>query len=174
MTYPIETRARAALRLTADQHKTATDGPLPMSKRRADFMGMHPRVVAIAELAPWRDTDDGEDPRPGYIDALLRIAGVKAQAFERECAAVDAGERKELAAAHVFMAGLRGRPTRRDGRGLTMDAAGGVRLGRMRFTSCSGETDPCLALVVAAEACAGMPMPLGDLCDDAGDWGETG
>jgi hypothetical protein len=96
MTYPLETQARAALRLTAGMYEVATTGPRPLTSRRASFLQVHPLVVAIADRAVYHRSDDGKDPRPGFIAALLRIAQIKPEAFARECASVDAGERKVL------------------------------------------------------------------------------
>jgi hypothetical protein len=108
MTCPLETQARAALRLTAALHELATTGPRPLTNRRASFLQVHPGVQAIADRAVFTMPDDGKDPRPGFIAALLRIAQIKPEAFARECAAVDAGERKVLGEAFDFMETLRG------------------------------------------------------------------
>jgi hypothetical protein len=108
MTYPMETQARAALRLTAAMHELASTGPRPLTTRRASFLQVYPSVQAIADRAVYKVPDDGRDPRPGFIAALLRIAQIKPEAFARECGAVDAGERKVLGEAFDFMETLRG------------------------------------------------------------------
>jgi hypothetical protein len=108
MTYPMETQARAALRLTAAMHELASTGPRPLTTRRAAFLGVHPSVVAIADRAVFDVPDDGKDPRPGFIAALLRVAQIKPEQFARECAVVDAGERKVLGEAFALIETLRG------------------------------------------------------------------
>jgi hypothetical protein len=112
---PIETRARAALRLTADLHAKAIAGPSANpdhEARRVAFLQVYPAVVATAERRPFACDYDPDkrarvDPRQGLIEALLRIAGIKAEAFESECEAVDAGERAAIDAVTVFVESLR-------------------------------------------------------------------
>jgi hypothetical protein len=109
MTYPLETQARAALRLTAAMLVRAQSGPsITDEPRRQSFLQVYPSVQAIADRAVYKVPDDGRDPRPGFIAALLRIAQIKPEAFARECGAVDAGERKVLGEAFDFMETLRG------------------------------------------------------------------
>jgi hypothetical protein len=109
MTYPLETQARAALRLTATTLVRAQAGPsITDEPRRQSFLQVHPLVVTIADRAVFDVPDDGKDPRPGFIAALLRIAQIKPEQFARECAVVDAGERKVLGEAFDFMETLRG------------------------------------------------------------------
>jgi hypothetical protein len=152
MTYPMETQARAALRLTAGMHELATTGPRPLTSRRAAFLQVHPNVQAIADRAVYHRSEDGKDPRHGFIAALLRIAQIKPDAFERECSAVDAGERKVLGEAFDFMAGLSGAVTL-----PRVEVCGPVvprnerGVGPMRFVACTGETDPAFDLLADLE-----------------------
>lgn len=119
--YPIETRARAALRLTAawlEKAQTGPNGDPEKEKRRRSFLEVRRAVQAISDRCvfdpdvdgknrsgSWSN-ENGEDRRPGYIEALLRIVDIKDEVFATECAAVDAGERKAWAEAEEFMAGL--------------------------------------------------------------------
>jgi hypothetical protein len=146
MTYPLETQARAALRLTAALHELATTGPRPLTSRRASFLGVYPSVVAIADRAVFKVPEDGKDPRPGFIAALLRVAQIKAEVFERECAAVDAGERKVLGEAFAYMETLRGPAPRPVFRAVTVVDPFRHELERgLRMASCSDrkQADEC-------------------------------
>jgi hypothetical protein len=147
MTYPLETQARAALRLTAGMLVKAQAGPSATDEpRRQSFLGVHPLVVAIADRAVFRTPEDGKDPRPEFIDALLRIAMVKPDAFERECAAVDAGERKVLGEAFDFMETLRGPAPRPVFRAVTVADSFRHEMERgLRLASCTDrkQVDEC-------------------------------
>jgi hypothetical protein len=165
MTYPLETQARAALRLTAAMHVRAQAGPsLTDEPRRQSFLQVHPLVVAIADRAVFDVPDDGKDPRPEFIAALLRIAQIKTEQFARECAAFDASERKVLGEAFDFMATLTGSAELQPSTRRTVDRHSIGRVtGRMRMLSCTGETDPELDRVASLEAAeragAGVPLP---------------
>ncbi len=154
--YPIETQARAALRLTAGWVTKAQAGPRDgateeQEARRKSFLQVHPAVSAIAERAAFSRDDNGADRRPGLIAALLRIAMISAEAFAVECAAVDAAERGVLAMLGEAIAKLSLPPPPRLARTVSDQPGESLIQARMRFTSCDGTTDPCLAATVRAE-----------------------
>jgi hypothetical protein len=176
MTYPIETRARAALQVTAANYATATgpqDGATEeQSARRKSFLQVRPAVVLTAERAVYRVPDDGKDDRQEKIDALLRIAGVKAAAFAAACEDVDRSEHAALGNAYALMARLR-HPVFAEAEPTVSDPHHAYfhGMGRMRFIACSGEIDLGLAAVIDAEQCVlrGDPGPVVGTCDESWD-----
>jgi hypothetical protein len=173
VTYPIETRARAALHVTADLYAKAMLGPSENAThetRRVAFLQVRPAVVLTAERAVYEVPADGKDARPEKIDALLRIAMVTDEQFTEACEAVDRWERGVMAEAAAFMETLRGPWIQREWTTVkASDLRASVRgFGRMRFVSCTGEMD--LGLAEHAEAGATQPSPFGYWCPD--DWDE--
>jgi hypothetical protein len=182
--YPIETRARAALRITADLYAKAQAGPSETPKyeaRRIAFLKVRPAVVLTAERAIFRASSeallaaaesangqapDEADPRQALIDALLRIAKVQDDEFAAECAAVDEGELAVQRLLEHAISKLSSKPERRPGIRLTSAPCDhGLVQGRMRFDSCADGPDPCLAAVrlVEAEVRAGLSGPRAPL-----------